>query len=149
MIASLHVWEQFAWVLILLAAAGCSRGDVATTRGPAEERLLALGTAYQNAARRLGHPPKDFQELKPSLEGDASEDFLRSPNDGEPFVVIWGVDFDKLPQSPAHNSYVVAIYEKKGAGGKRCVLRFPLSTCRLTHDQWKKAVFPPGYTPPP
>jgi hypothetical protein len=109
-----------------------------------EDRLLKIGTAYRNAIRRLGHAPKDFQELQPSLEGKPTEDFLRSPNDGEPLVVIWGVDFDKLPPG-----YVVGVYEKKGVDGKRYVLRFPLGVKVMTDEQWKKAVFPPGYTPPP
>jgi hypothetical protein len=118
------------------------------TPKPIEERLLKIGNAYRNAVRRLGHAPKDFQELKPSLEGDATEDLLRSPNDGETLVVIWGVDYDRLPPRP-DNPYVVAAYEKKGLGGKRYVLRFPLGVKAMTDEQWKKAVFPPGYTPPP
>jgi hypothetical protein len=31
------------------------------------------------------------------LERQATEDLLCSPNDGEPLVVIWGVDYDELP----------------------------------------------------
>jgi hypothetical protein len=63
-------------------------------------------------------------------------------------VVIWGPDYDKLPPGRP-DPYVVAAYEKKGVGGKRCVLRFPLGAKEMTDEQWKKAVFPPGYTPPP
>ncbi len=128
------------WRVVPEAVAG-------VTPNTTEDRLLKIGNAYRNAVSRLGRAPKDFQELKPSLEGNATEDFLRSPNDGEPLVVIWGVDFDKLPMRPG--SPVVAVYEKKGVGGKRYVLRSPLSTCVMTDEQWKKAVFPPGYTPPP
>jgi hypothetical protein len=58
------------------------------------------------------------------------------------------VDFDKLPTRP-DNPYVVGVYEKKGVDGKRYVLRFPLGVKVMTDEQWKKAVFPPGYPPPP
>ena len=148
MIASVHAWKRFAWVLCLLVAAGCSRGGPVSNPDATEQRLAQIGNAYRNATTRLGHPPKDFKELQPSLEGNPTEDFLRSPGDGEKFVVIWGVDYDRLPPSQ-DDPYVVAAYEKKGVGGKRCVLRFPLGTMEMTEEQWKKVVFPPGYTPPP
>jgi hypothetical protein len=144
-----HAWKRFAWVLGLLVVVGCSRGGGTTTLTPMEDRLLKIGNAYRNAVRRLGRPPKDFQELRPSLEGNPTEDFLRSPNDGEPLVIIWGVNYDKLPPGRSGHYYVVAAYEKKGVGGKRYVLRFPLGATALTDEQWKKADFPPGYTPPP
>jgi hypothetical protein len=63
---------------------------------PAEERLVKLGNAYVSAALRLGRAPEDFNDLKPEL-GDVTEDFLRSAGDGQPFVVLWGVDYNKLP----------------------------------------------------
>jgi hypothetical protein len=126
---------------------GCSRGGGVTTLPPTADRLLALGNAYRNAVQRLGHPPKDFQELQPSLEGNASEEFLRSPTDGDPFVVMWGVDYDKLPPGRP-TPFFVAAYEKKGAGGARYVLHFPLGVRVMSDEQLKKAPFPPGYAPP-
>jgi hypothetical protein len=146
MIANLHLWKRYAWVLGLLVTVGCSRGGGVTALNPTQDRLLKLGNAYRNAVRRLGHPPKDFQELQPSLEDHATEDLLRSPNDGEPLVVIWGVDYDKLPPGRP-NPFVVAAYEKKGVGGKRYVLHFPPGVKVMTDEQLKKATFPPGYTP--
>jgi hypothetical protein len=146
MTAALPAWRRFAWILGLLVATGCSRPR-AVEPNQTEERLLKVGNAYRNAVARLGHAPKDFEELKPDLDKGTTEEFLRSPNDGEKFVVIWGVNFDKLPRSG--DPFVVAVYEKKGANGKRYVLRFPLSTCTMTEEEWKSAAFPPGYTPPP
>ncbi len=148
MIAGLSAWRRLAWILGLLVAAGCSRARPVEPN-QTEARLLKIGNAYRNATARLRHAPKDFQELQPNLGKGATEDLLRSPNDGEKFVVIWGVNFDRLPRTQGGSPYVVAVYEQKGVGGKRYVLRFPLSTCRMTDEQWKTASFPPGYTPPP
>jgi hypothetical protein len=148
MIASLLVWKRFAWVLGLLVMAGCSRGGGGATPNQTEDRLLKIGNAYRNATTRLGHAPKDFQELRPSLEGNPTDDFLLSPNDGEKLVVIWGVEYDRIPPQ-REDPYVVAAYEQKGVGGKRYVLRFPLGVKAITDEQWKKAVFPPGHAPPP
>jgi hypothetical protein len=67
MIATVHAWKRFAWVLILLAA-GCSRpSTVGPKANSIEDRLLKIGTAHRNATRRLGHAPKDFQELQSRL----------------------------------------------------------------------------------
>ena len=49
------------------------------------------------ASHRLERAPKSFEEIKPDLDGPVSDDLLRSPNDGEPFVILWGVDFVRLP----------------------------------------------------
>jgi hypothetical protein len=113
--------------------------------------LLKIGEAYRRATHRLGHPPANFEELKPSLL-DAKDEQLRSANDGEQFVIIYGVDYDKLPV-PDDGKFAIAAYEKKGAGAKRYVLRisprpFPLAADLLSDEQWKHAAFPPGYTPP-
>ena len=89
MIANLQLWKRYAWLLGLLVAVGCSRGGV-TALNPTQDNLLKIGNAYRNAVRRLGRPPKDFQELQPSLEGHATEELFRSPNDGEPYVFILG-----------------------------------------------------------
>jgi hypothetical protein len=149
MIANLHVGKRFAWVLSLLVAAGCSQGSQTKSRSPTEQRMVAIGKAYRKAVARLGHAPKDFQELQPSLEGNVTEDFLRSPHDGEKMVVIWGVNFDRLPPGRP-DPFVVAVYEQKGVDGKRYVLRFPpLRTDLMNEEQWKKAIFPPDYPHPP
>jgi hypothetical protein len=140
-----------AWFFALLLVSGCSGPHLGAAPNPTQSRLLKIGEAYRRATYRLGHPPANFEELKPSLL-DAKDEELRSPNDGEHFVIIYGVDYDKLPV-PADKKSAIGAYEKKGAGDKRYVLRisprpFALATDLLSDEQWKHAVFPPGYTPP-
>ena len=116
-----------------------------------ESRRLPAALLRQTNVLFCSQPPANFEELKPSLL-DAKDEELRSPNDGEHFVIIYGVDYDKLPV-PADKKSAIGAYEKKGAGDKRYVLRisprpFALATDLLSDEQWKHAVFPPGYTPP-
>ena len=69
-----------------------------------------------------------------------------SPRNGEPFVIIWGVDYDALPVGP--DPFTVAAYEKKGVDGKRYVLRFPPRVELMSDAELGKAVFPAGHQPP-
>ncbi len=151
MTAGLSAWRRLAWILGLLVAAGCSGPHRGAPPNPTQSRLLKIGEAYRRATYRLGHPPANFEEIKPSLLG-AKDEELRSPNDGEQFVIIYGVDYDKLPV-PSDRKSAIGAYEKKGAGGKRYVLRLSprprsLMTDALSDEQWKHAAFPPGYTLP-
>jgi hypothetical protein len=96
--------KRSALLLCMLGLAGCSSDKPATTTEPAapataEERLTAIGKAYQKAASRLGKPPRSAEDIKDDVEGGFTPELLRSPNDYEPFVVLWGVDLNKLPKS--------------------------------------------------
>jgi hypothetical protein len=142
---SFHIGRALVLGLAMLALAGCAR-DESRPYAAAEERLLKIGKAYLKAAYD-GHTPKNFEGIKPYLEGDATEDYLRSPGDGEPFVIMWGIDYHTLPPGKG-DPFTVAAYEKKGVNGKRYVLRFPLRVESMTDEQLRKAVFPPGHAPP-
>jgi len=126
---------------------GCSQKAVDQRQSPTEERLQTLGKAYIQANAQLGRGAKNFAEIKPYLPSNAPDDLLRSADDGEEFVILWGVDFNKLP--PSADPYFVGAYEKTGAGGKRYVLRFPIGVVSMTDAELKAAAFPPGHKPPP
>jgi hypothetical protein len=140
-----HV-RRWAVVFLLGAAAGCPRKDAPPSMEPAQGQLYKIGQAFVRASARLGRAPAHFADLEPDLPG-ASEDILRSPGDGEPFVILWGIDYNKLPPAPK-DPFTVGGYEKHGVSGSRWVLRFPLSVVRLSDADLKKAVFPPGHGPP-
>ncbi|MDX1948013.1 MAG: hypothetical protein SFU86_21620 [Pirellulaceae bacterium] len=113
-------WLLLFWVaLVALAASGC--GGSVPPKVPALDgkRLGAISFAYQRASEKLGHPPTSIAELKPhlSLVGDPDE-LLVSPRDGQPYVIVWGVNLEAFegPTPP------VVAYEAGGAGGRRMVL---------------------------
>jgi hypothetical protein len=121
--------------LAAVASSGCSRGSGGGSSKDTEN-LTSIRKAYMAATNRLGRPPKNLEELKPSLnaEGNADE-LLVSPNDGLLYIIVFGADPRK---------HVIA-YEQKGVDGVRMVVgptQFPL---RYEKDQFDLLTFPPGY----
>jgi hypothetical protein len=135
-----------ALALALGTVSGCSRKSIDLAESPTANRLYTFGKAYIEANAKLNRGAKNLAEVKPYLPPGTPEDLLRSPNDGEEFVVLWGVDFNKLPPGP--DPFYVGAYEKVGSGGKRYVLRFPIGVVQMTEDELRMAVFPPWFSPP-
>jgi hypothetical protein len=106
--------------------------------------LQSINGAYVKTTQKLGRPPKDAQEIRPALQeiGDPDQ-LLRSPSDGQEFVIIWGVD--PRVQMPKDGKLPVLAYEKKGSGGKRYVLQMPTMITTLTDDELRNAYFPGGH----
>jgi hypothetical protein len=107
-----------------------------------EQNLQAISRAYVSATRRLDRAPESLEDILPELKeiGD-SNSFLRSPVDGEPYVIHWGVDYREFGNFP------VLAYEKSGEGGERFVSFFRVIK-KLKDADFKKAIFPPGKSPP-
>ncbi len=106
------------------------------------EHLEKISSAYHRATDSLGRAPANLEELKPFLSeyGDPAT-LLRSPDDNEDYVILWGVDYrTALP-------YPVNAYEKHGVNGKRRVLRIR-GILQLTDEEFRKAPFPDGYKCP-
>ena len=121
-----------------VASSGCWRGSVGTPSKDTEN-LTSIRKAYLAATNRLGRPPKNLDELKPSLnaEGNADE-LLISPNDGLPYVIVFGADPRK---------YVMA-YEQKGVDGVRMVVDQTQLPKRIENERFDILTFPPGYKKP-
>jgi hypothetical protein len=113
---------------------------------PTRLKLESIGRAYIWATRSLGRPPADLTELLPFVEKQGKPtNILSSPNDGQGFEIVWGVD---LRQLKARGSAVPVIaYEKVGKGGKRYVLRGRADVVLLTDGELKSSAFPEGYSP--
>ena len=107
-------------------------------------RLQAINGAYMKTTQKLGRPPKNAEELRPALQesGDPDE-LLRSPTDGQEFVIVWGVDPRR--EMPKDGKLPILIYEKTGSSGKRHVLQIPTMITTLTDDEMKSAYFPRGH----
>jgi hypothetical protein len=138
---------RWTLVLALLTVSGCLHGGGEHTLTLAEDRLVKIAMAYTNATNHLRHAPKGLAEIRPYFEGGAADEIIRSPDDGEEFVILWGVDYNKLPPR-REDPFTVAAYEKRGTGGKRYVLRIPTQVVLMTDKELADAVFPPGYQPP-
>jgi hypothetical protein len=131
-------------LLACLLAVGCNSTPTERERPPASTHLKKIQQAYVQATTSLGRPPGNLEELTPFLKrvGDPAE-LLRSPDDGENFVIVWGVD---VRAAPAGKSFPVIAYEKRGAGGRRYVAGFR-QISRMTDEEFRQANFPPGHRP--
>lgn len=130
-----------------LAAWGCGSGEPTPKEvPPAYQNLKSISSAYLQATNSLKRPPKNLDELMPFLkkQGDPAT-LLRSPDDGEEYVIVWGVDY-RTPPSKA-NSLPVLAYEKVGKHGKRQVLQMR-NIVQLTDEELKNAPLPLGHKLP-
>jgi hypothetical protein len=104
--------------------------------------LATIGRIYVRAERALGHPPANADDLKSHLQaGEDLKALLVSPNDSQPYVIVWGTKM----VSPPDPSVVMA-YERAGANGYRRVLT-PTGTRMVADADFARCVFPPGHKP--
>src|SRR5947208_2862404 len=102
----------------LLSLAGCGpRVIVRETSDHGGDHLVTLNRIYMAAQRNLGRPPRNVDDLRSAAKelGDLDH-LLISPNDGQPYAIVWGVDLGNAP-----NPTMVVAHEKVGAGGVRYV----------------------------
>jgi hypothetical protein len=132
------------FALGLLGVAGCgSRVIERVTSDHGGDQLVTLSRIYTAAHRSLGRPPRGVNDLKTVAKefGDLDR-LLKSPNDGQPYAIVWGVDLGNAP-----NPTMVVAHEKVGARGVRYVMT-PTGVRTLTDAEFGRAEFPPGYKPP-
>lgn len=125
-------------------ALGCSSAPVEKEVDPTVLNFKRISQAYREATNSLERPPQNVDELLPYLKGERAE-ILRSPNDGQEYTILWGVDFHTVQEQG--NKFVVLVYEKQGKDGRRWVggLR---KRARMTDEEFHNANFPPGHRPP-
>jgi hypothetical protein len=103
--------------------------------------MVTVGQAYRDASAALKRGPKGIDELKPYLKkyGDP-EQLLVSPNDGQPYHIVWGV----TPSRPSQNAQKqrFLLYEQSGKGGKRYALDFMLRPHHLTDRELEEKLKP-------
>lgn len=133
--------------------AGCGSGpDVVVSEDKSAQNLQQIGAAYSLATVKNMRPPRDAADLieaMKSVPGTADPaTILRSPDDNEEYVIVYGVDFAQVAKARG-NVDVILAYEKTGKGGKRHVLKPPAQIMVLTDEQFRAAAFPPGHTPAP
>ncbi len=132
-------------VLALPLGSGCRSQAEVEVAGP-RKSLRAINTAYMRATDKLNRAPANLKELLPYLkeQGDP-EQLLRSTDDGEEFVIVWGVDHRTL--AAGKKKAPVIAYERTAHGGKRYVL-VGRAVLQMTDEEFRGASFPPGHKSP-
>jgi hypothetical protein len=128
----------------LVGVAGCSSKEEHTSEVPISyQNLRTIGQVYMQATKENGSPPQSAAEIIPFIKDKKLDPatVLTSPDDGQPYVIHWGVDYRDS------NIFPVLAYEKEGKGGKRYVCQFRLIN-HMTDDELRQAPFPPGKSPP-
>ena len=146
---------QFLTVAAVMAAttgcSGCGRSGLhVVPLSASEQNLSHIVMAYIDANEKLGRPPKNAEELKPYLkEFGNPEELLVSPNDGEPYVVIWGVDPSRGGPTEYQGMWQIIAYEKKGTGGKRAVTDIRGRPLTVPEADFPQLKFVGRHTPAP
>ena len=102
-----------------------------------------IANAFDNAQLGKGKIIHNAEELKPWLQQISKkeniDEFLRSPNDGEPYEIMWGVNLDRQ-----NDLNLVFAHEKKGVDGKRYVINVGRIVLHLTEAEFEAVSFARG-----
>jgi hypothetical protein len=129
-----------------LVGSGCGSKSTEPL-SPTQQALQKIGAAYTRGSQRLNHPPANRDELLSVLQMmQMNADVLRSPNDGEEFVIVWGVELRNQKMKPDERPVIA--FEKVGKDGKRFVLRGTGDIQEMTDSQLKGCTLPPDYKLP-
>ena len=133
-----------ALTIAALALAGCSKPPPPQEE-PAVVNLRRIVQAFDVAEYKLRRAPKNEEELKRFIgetgaTGDPDQ-ILRSPRDGQPYVVLYGTPLD-----PDGRDTILA-YEKDGVEGKRYVISLSRDVKLLAEDEFARAEFAGGKRP--
>jgi hypothetical protein len=123
-------------VLASLISMGCGRGEVVSPSAGDSSKLRGIARVYAMAARDLGRPPANVEELKsilaPVMDDPAS--MFRSSRDGEDFVIVWGRDL----AGKDFNTVQILAYERQGAGGTRMILDCRGEVHEVEDEDWEE-----------
>jgi hypothetical protein len=132
----------------VISLAGCGSGPKVLPLSNAELHLAHVAAAYSEAQDQLGHPPKNAEEIKPYLKEFGNPDeLLVSPNDGQPYVIIWGVDMSRGGPTDYKGMWAILAYEQKGSGGKRIVTDTRGRPLTVPEEDFSKLTFAGRHKP--
>ena len=100
---------------------GCGGAPPAVVPARDFDNLSQIGSAYSDFIAKKGKPPAGEKDLRPFLQERGDPDaLLRSPEDGQPYVILWGVDYRALPIKRMPPPIIA--YQKDGKDGRRFAL---------------------------
>jgi hypothetical protein len=130
--------------------AGCG-GETATPDDLTSKYLSEIGQAYMTFLIAEKRQPKSLDEIRQTLQtlhlADYASDpelVMRSPRDGQPFVVILGA---ASKGDGGDDKSTIWAYEQTGADGKRYVLMLSGDVKLLTDGEFAGAKFAAGHKP--
>jgi hypothetical protein len=129
---------------LLAVAVGCggSSDPVVTPIPEAEQDLCSLAQAYIYTYEKNNKAPESFDELRPMLSEFGNPDDMRiSPNDGQPYVVLWGCDPTKGGGGPVKGMWSIVAHEQVGADGKRAVADMRGIATTVTEEEFARLRF--------
>ncbi len=127
-----------------LMLVGCAARSV-PSEDPSVTNLRKIGQAYELASDLRHRPPHDANDLRRffkelGVRGDPDQ-VLRSPRDGQPYVILFGAALD------AKGSQTILAFEQQGAEGRRYVLTLARGVKLLTQGEFDRATLAQGYAP--
>ncbi len=142
----LSILNSSILAIVILSLSSCAPKTV-VTRIPADyARLKATVTAYSYACRELNRPPISVEELWPILESAKVDDpvsYLTSTRDGQPYVIIWGLDLGGRHLG----SNAPLAYEELGKEGKRLLVTCNQEVKELSEAEFTEIEWPSGHEP--
>src|SRR5262245_54985762 len=151
--STLAIFYRFGWLrlqplLLVSALAGCGTGPNVIPLTKAEKSLTFIALAYGECHARLGHGPKSAEELKPFLKEFGNPDeLLVSPNDGQPYVVVWGANPTRGGPTEYKQMFPILAYENKGTRGKRALTDIRGRPMTVPEEDMPKLTFVAGHKP--
>jgi hypothetical protein len=136
-------------VLGLACLAGCWSATLRVIPlTESEKNLTNIVLAYRDAQPGLKHAPKNAEELKPFLKeyGDPDQ-MLVSPNDREPYVIVWGADTSRGGPTEYQGMWAIIAYERKGTGGRRAIVDVRGRPLTVPQEDFPKLTFVGGHKP--
>jgi hypothetical protein len=132
-----------AVLLAGLPGCGGSSGPVVTPLPKAEQDLCLIAQAYVGQFEETGKAPESFDDLRPflSARGRNPDEMRVSPNDGQPYVVVWGADPTRGGGGNPKGLYRVVAHEQTGTGGMRAVADTRGLSATLTDEEFAQLKF--------
>ncbi len=130
---------------LLFTITGCTGGGSSESSSIDESKLQALAKIYSYAAQDKRTPPQGWSDLDYLIQQSDIADpeaYFVSSRDGNPYVVMWGLDAGQLARG--HN--VVIAYEAEGTQGKRWVVTSSTRAQEVTEEVFNKLTVIDGKT---